>query len=305
MNSKDISPVQCYLMTLAPSGQRSMKSQLTQVARLLGQNNIDDVQWHKLEYQELIFVRSRLKSLNKSTNTINTSMAALRGVVRCAFKMGLLNAEQMERICQLENVRGDDKKSGIALSLDESRRLVESAAAVRGPQGIRDSALLMLMVSTGLRRSEVASLNLDCFDFDRDQITIKGKGGKLRHIDISGVTLSLLIKWRSEIVGKGGHPFFTKVLKEGVTEKRITSNTVYRLVKNYGKSIGVRDLRPHDLRRTYISLLLEQGTDLSLVSRTVGHASVTTTTRYDKRHVSAQTRASRKLITSLGEGIAL
>ncbi|WP_299181980.1 site-specific integrase [uncultured Neptuniibacter sp.] len=306
MNAKEISAVNCYLMGLAPSGRRSMRSQLTQVAQLLGKESIDEIEWYKLEYQQLIFIRSKLQETDKSVNTINTTMAAIRGVVRTAFKMELVTAEHLARICQLESVRGTAKKGGIALSLEESRKLVRKAAETEGPKGIRDTALLMLMITTGLRRSEVVALNHDSFDFERLRVSVRGEGGKLRYHDISGVTLKRLKQWAAE---RGDieplSPFFTKVLKKGVSDKRITVNSVYRLVKKQGESIGIKGLRPHDLRRTYISLLLEQGSDLSLVSKAAGHANVMTTTRYDKRHVNAQTEAMRTLTDNLGRGLRL
>lgn len=306
MNTKDISAVNCYLMALAPSGRRSMKSQLNHVAQLLGEESIDDVEWHKLEYQQLIFIRSKLQEADKSVNTINTTLAAIRGVVRTAFKMELVSAEHMARICQLGSVRGTAKKGGMALSLEESRRIVKKAAETKGLKGLRDSALLMLMITTGLRRSEVVALNHESFDFDRYRVSVQGKGGKLRYHDVSGVTLKRLKQWALECSDSAGSsPFFTVVLKQGVSDKRITVNSIYRIVKGYGEAIGITGLRPHDLRRTYISLLLEQGSDLSLVSKAAGHANVMTTTRYDKRHVNAQTEAMRTLTDNLGRGLGL
>lgn len=267
MNIQEISAVNCYLMALAPSGRRSMMSQLNQVALLLGEESLDAVEWHKLEYQQLVFIRSKLQEADKSVNTINTTLAAIRGVVRTAFKMELVSAEHMARICQLGSVRGTAKKGGIALSLEECRRIIKKAANNKGPIGVRDTALLMLMITTGLRRSEVVALNHDSFDFDRHRVSVRGKGGKLRYHDVSGVALKKLKQWaaeRKETVEAS--PFFTAVFKRGVSDKRLTANSVYRIVKSYGESIGVKGLRPHDLRRTYISLLLEQGSDLSLVS---------------------------------------
>lgn len=306
MNPKDISPVNCYLMSLAPSGRRSMRSQLGQVAILLGNESIDEVEWHKLQYQQLIFIRSKLQEEGKAVNTINTTMAAIRGVVRTAFKMNQTSAEHLARISQIGNVRGTAKRGGTALSLEESRKLVKKASDTEGLKGVRDSALLMLMITTGLRRSEVVSLNHDSFNFDRHKVSVRGKGDKLRYHDISGVTLKMLKQWAgacSDVTGTS--PFFTQVLKRGVTGRRITANSVYRIVKKYGEAIGIEGLRPHDLRRSYISLLLEQGSDLSLVSKAAGHANLETTSRYDRRHANAQTEAMRQLTDNLGRGLGL
>jgi len=304
MNAKDITPVNCYLMALAPTGRRSMKSQLSQVAILLGKTTIDDIAWHQLEYQQLIYIRSQLQAAGKSVNTINTTLAALRGVTKTSFKMGLVTADYMARVSQIGNVRGSTKGSGTALSLDESRRLVKKAAAEPGPKGVRDSALLMLMLSVGLRRSEAVALNHGSFDFDRRRVSVMGKGGKVRHHDISGVTLKNLRQWADACqVNSEDSPFFTQVVKSGITSKRLTANSIYRIVRMYGESINMKGLRPHDLRRTYVSLLLEQGVDLNTVSQAIGHSSVNVTARYDRRSENFQTAAVRALSDNLGRGM--
>lgn len=306
MNTPDISPIACYLMSLAPSGRRSMHSQLNQVAAILNEEDAEKVEWHKLEYQQLIFVRSKLQETSKSVNTINTTMAAIKGVVKTAFKMDLVSADHLAKIAQIGNVRGSARSSGMALSVNESRKLVQTAASIGGDKSARDSAILILMLTAGLRRSEVVSLTIGSVDLDKGSVAVLGKGGKLRHHDISGVALKQLKRWvqvRNEEDTTA--PFFTKILKAGTTEEPITPNTVYRLVKKYGEAIGIEGLRPHDLRRSYISLLLEQGSDLNLVSQAAGHANVATTSRYDRRHVSAQTQAMRQLTDNIGRGLEL
>lgn len=304
MNAKEITPVNCYLMALAPTGRRSMKSQLSQVAILLGKTTIDDIAWHQLEYQQLIYIRSQLQAAGKSVNTINTTLAALRGVTKTSFKMGLVTADYMARVSQIENVRGSTQGNGTALSLEESRKLVKKASEELGPKGLRDSALLILMLSVGLRRSETVALNQGSFDFDRRRIYVMGKGGKVRHHDISGVTFKKLKQWAAACqANHEDSPFFTQVVKSGITSKRLTANSIYRIVRTYGELINMKGLRPHDLRRTYVSLLLEQGVDLNTVSQAIGHSSVNVTARYDRRSINVQTAAVRQLSDNLGRGM--
>jgi site-specific recombinase XerC len=274
-----------------------MRSQLKQVAILLGKHDIDEVTWHDLEYQQLIYVRTQLLEAGKSISTVNTTLAAIRGVLQTAFKMSLITADHLARISQIENVRGNVKNSGIALSLADSRRLIKKVSKDTSVKGIRDIAILMLMLTSGLRRSEVVCLAHGSFDFDGYRVNILSKGRKVRHHDISGITLKALKKWAalSEFTDANA-PFFTQVRGS----KELSAHAIYRIVKHRGKSIGIDNLRPHDLRRTFVSLMLEQGADLSTVSKAVGHASVATTTRYDKRSGNAQISAMRKLTDNLG-----
>lgn len=300
MNAKNISSVECYLLSLAPTGRRSMRSQLKQVALLLGKHDVDEVTWHELEYQQLIYVRTQLLEADKSISTVNTTLAAIRGVLQTAFKMNLITADHLARISQIENVRGNVKNSGIALSLADARRLIKKVSGDTSVKGIRDSAILMLMLTSGLRRSEVVCLTHGSFDFDAYRVNILSKGRKLRHHDISGITLKTLKKWAAlcEFTDVNA-PFFTQV-RGTACRKELSAHAIYRIVKHRGKSIGIDNLRPHDLRRTFVSLMLEQGADLSTVSKAVGHASVATTTRYDKRSGNAQISAMRKLTDNLG-----
>jgi integrase/recombinase XerD len=77
--------------------------------------------------------------------------------------------------------------------------------------------------------------------------------------------------------------------------ERISPRGVYSIVTRLGKQCDVVGIRPHDFRRTFISVLLDRGKDLSVVSKLVGHASVETTVRYDRR----DEKAGRKAVEAL------
>ena len=80
-----------------------------------------------------------------------------------------------------------------------------------------------------------------------------------------------------------------------VGEDALTERAVWQLVREYAQQVGIGELAPHDLRRTFISDLLDVGVDLSTVQRLAGHAQVTTTTRYDRRGEATKRKAASML----------
>jgi len=108
-------------------------------------------------------------------------------------------------------------------------------------------------------------------------------------------TLSALLVWL-EHRGTASGALFTRVNKAGViTAQGISAQLIYHVVRRRHLAAGIDPFTPHDLRRSFISELLDDGVDLSTVARQVGHSNVQTTARYDRRDDSAQKRGVLRL----------
>jgi integrase len=140
------------------------------------------------------------------------------------------------------------------------------------------------------------ALELSDFDTLTGKLTIRsGKGRKDRTVYATNGTHAALSDWLT-IRGNTPGALFTPVNKAGkVTIATMTSQAVYNMLKKRAVQAGVKDFSPHDFRRTFVGDLLDRGVDIVTVQKLAGHASPTTTGRYDRRPEEAKRQAAAKL----------
>lgn len=173
------------------------------------------------------------------------------------------------------------------LEFDEVERLLASANGT-DPKALRDRAILELLFSSGLRVSELVSLDRQHVNLAKDEFSVRGKGNKLRIVFISSAAKTALETYmtkRTDIdpalfisFGKTG-----LVNKKNATResKRLTPRSIQRLVKYYARKAGIlKDVHPHTLRHSFATDLLINGADIRSVQSMLGHASITTTQIY-------------------------
>jgi len=146
-------------------------------------------------------------------------------------------------------------------------------------RGLRDRAILEMFFSTGLRLAELCKLDR-YLDFGRGEITVRGKGGKLRVVFLSERAASAIKKY----LDKRGDPdkaLFMSLDKSGKPIGRITPRAVERLVEKNARLAGLaRKIHPHELRHSFATDLLINGADLRSVQELLGHANIATTQIY-------------------------
>lgn len=291
MASPERNPLLVYLASLAPTGRRSMASRLASVANLLGYGDPRGLNWAYLRFEHVSALRAKLQEQGHSPSAINTTLCAIRGVMKAAWHLGQLSAEDYQRISAVKSVRGERLPSGRALSRGEIMALLNACANDVSPAGARDATLIALLVGAGLRRSECVSLNLSDYDRTEQAIRVRGKGNKERLVYLMDGAAQALNDWL-EIRESEPGPLLTPVRKGGhLYLHRLTDQAIYNALLKRAKESGVKSFSPHDLRRTFVSELLDAGADISAVQKLAGHANVSTTVRYDRRGEAAKRKA--------------
>jgi len=177
-----------------------------------------------------------------------------------------------------------DRRLPSFLSIEEMNRLLE-APDLSTPQGLRDRALLELLYASGLRVSELVSLNLEQVNLETREIRVWGKGSKERMVLMGEPAAKALIAYlnqgRPKLLGKKG----SNALLLNRYGKRLIERRVQRILEKYANIINIgKRVYPHMLRHTFATHLLDGGADLRVVQELLGHASLSSTQIYT--HVS-------------------
>lgn len=296
----DHHPAAVYVASLARSSRRTMRAALDTIAALLtnGGANALAVNWAALHFQHTAAIRARLAEAY-SPATANKMLSALRGVLKTAWQLGQMTAEHYQRAADVKNVTGATLPAGRALSSGEIAALLEACASDPTPAGARDAALIALLRVCGLRRAELCALTLADHSVvsgangspSDGALTVRGKRNKERVVYVANGAADALADWLA-VRGSQAGPLFCPINRGGrVTLRRMHPEAVFNVLQKRAQESGVKDLSPHDLRRTFAGDLLDSGADIATVQRLMGHANVNTTARYDRRGEQAKRKA--------------
>lgn len=272
-----------------------MRAALDSIAGFLsgGKENAWSLRWHGVRYQHTAAVRSALLEVY-APSTANKMLSALRGVMKECFRLQLISAEEFSRACDIPSVRGSKTNKGRALSNEELGSLLHACAVdEKRCKGSRDYSIIATMYTSGLRRNEVVSLNIEDYSSRQSQITVRsGKGNKDRVSPLNHQARDSIDSWLAFRRSDDG-PLFCPISKSGDPQERtMTDQGVLYILQRRALEAGVESFTPHDLRRTFIGDLLEAGADMSTVQQMAGHANVQTTAGYDRRGDAAKRRAA-------------
>jgi site-specific recombinase XerD len=253
------------------------------------------VPWHELRYGHTQALRSWLAE-HCSPAAANRHLAALRGVLREAWRLGLMNGEDLARAVDLDGVAGTSLPAGRYVEDGEVRRLVAACLADDSPGGRRDAAVLAALFVGGLRRAEAVALDVDDYEASSGHLTVTGKGRRQRRTALPAGGRRAMAAWLEVRGLDDPGPLFCPIDKAGrVTIRRLSTQAVYALVDRRARKAGVSHLSPHDGRRTFASDLFDAGVDAVQVQGLMGHASLLTTGGYDRRPELARLAAVERL----------
>jgi integrase len=149
-------------------------------------------------------------------------------------------------------------------------------------KGVRDSAVLAILLGTGLRRSELASLDFEHIQQRDDRwviVDLAGKQGRIRSVPIPLWAYDAITRWKN-VAGISEGAVFRSVTRHGhMTLRRLSPQGVFMIVKIYADQLHIV-VRPHDLRRSFAKLAHTGKAPLEQIQLSLGHASVVTTELY-------------------------
>ena len=213
-------------------------------------------------------------------SSIARKLSAIRSFCRFLVREEILSHNPLEKAASPKQ----DKRLPSFLSTTEVTRLLETPDPTT-PVGMRDRALLEMLYASGLRVSELVSLNLGQVDLDSNEIRVVGKGSKERLVlmgkPASRTLITYLKEGRPQLLGeKRNNAIF--ISRQG---ERLIARRVQKILEKYARLAGIeRRVHPHMLRHTFATHMLDGGADLRVVQELLGHADLSSTQVYT--HVS-------------------
>ena len=221
------------------------------------------------------------QSSNLKKNTQNYHLIALRSFLKYLMKRNAPSlspdrielAKTKERSLDLISVEELERLLSAPLKLLEMKKNIDRQKI------LRDKAILELFFSTGLRLSELCSLNRD-LDLSKDEFSIRGKGEKVRVVFLSDSAKKAISEYLRERKDMA-EPLFIQYSNNKREDHRLTPRSIERIVKYYAIVAGIsKKVTPHIIRHSFATDLLSNGADIRSVQMMLGHANIATTQIY-------------------------
>ena len=225
--------------------------------------------------------KTYLQSLGYAPSTINQRLSAIRKLAIEAADNGLMDAQLANGVARVRGITSSGVRTGNWLTKEQAQRLLD-APDITTLKGLRDRAILAVMLGAGLRRSEVAALTFEHIQQREGRwviVDLIGKGKRIRTVPIPSWAKQAIDEWVQTAGISEGRIFRAVNKGDRLAGDSLTSQAVQDVVKLYAKQCGF-ELAAHDLRRTFAKLARKGGADLMQIQLTLGHATVTTTERY-------------------------
>jgi site-specific recombinase XerD len=226
--------------------------------------------------------RVALEARGLGSVSINVRITAVRKLAVEAADNGLLAPELAAGITRVKGAKSKGVRVGNWLSVQQAQKLL-NAPDVTTKKGLRDRAMLAVLLGCGLRRSEVAALTMKHIQ-QRDNrwciVDLVGKHGRVRTIPVPTWVKVAIDCWTAAAALTEGHVLRPVGRGDRVLGERMTEKVVWQLLQPYARTAGVPGIAPHDLRRSCAKMCRAAGGELEQIQLLLGHASVQTTERY-------------------------
>jgi integrase len=275
--------VATYVAGMALNSQRAYSSRLSAFLQWRAHQEDGPFVTHLKQY--VGYLRDQR---NLAPRSVQAHINTIKGMLKtaAALEPSLANGLPQLQLVKAPVVRGE--LQGKRLSAQQAKTLL-AAPGMDTVKGVRDSAILGLLLTLGLRRSEICNLtwgHVTELEGHNVIANLKGKHGRVRTLKLPVWLWRALMKWGDESGIDTSNPearVFIPITKDSrvLTRRRgITPHAIYKLINYYTTKAGVPSVKPHDLRRTAALLARRGGASIEQVQLMLGHASPQTTSNY-------------------------
>ena len=284
-------PIFNYIHSLnADTSKQTAIRCLQAIAKHNNYSSFYDINWREITSVDINSLIHTLKDKGLSPKSISLYVSIAKSVCEHAYLLGQISRLQLDGVLKVKGSTGSRIKKHKVIDRNEFQALllrIETSNPFNKVKLIRDKAIFHLLIGTGLRRNELANIQISSLDIEISKrhtifissqyIKIVGKGNKERYVALHPVTKAALEDWIN-IRGILSGPIFIKVSKNGSFSIRennfLTGNAIYELCRKYNT------VAPHSLRRSYATWLDDKGVKISRISKLLGHAKEVTTALY-------------------------
>ena len=257
---------------LSSNTLQSYKRDITQYQEYIDKNGLNFL---KIDNEDIDKYFEYLKAMNKKTSTISRNLATIR-----SFYQFLLRTKKIKKdpTVGVQSPKVEKKVPSI-LSSQEVELLLEQPKTV-DLKGIRDKAMLEFAYATGMRVTEIISLNIDDVNLE-DAYVVCNSGFKKRNIPLGSISKKALEEYI-----KSARPILIKdekveALFVNINGKRLTRQGFWKIVKFYKEQAHItKEITPHVLRHSFATHLLQNGADLKAIQTMLGHSDISSTQVY-------------------------
>ena len=217
-----------------------------------------------------------LKEAGRAASTISRNVASIRSFFNFLVQEDLIE----DNPAQLVKAPRIEKKLPRVLTTEEVDRLLQQPRD-DGQAGLRDKAMLELLYASGIRVSELVSLNVTDFSPEVGYLRCRGKGMKERIVPVGSVAVKCVNEYLHNSRQKMLKRKEEKALFLNHHGRRLTRQGLWKILKKYARQSELNgEVTPHTLRHSFATHLLENGADLRSVQEMLGHSDISTTQIY-------------------------
>jgi len=233
--------------------------------------------WASFGRQGVLSYLLNLKERNYAATTAARKMAAAKSFFGFMVAEGNLKDNLTQNITSPKVGKSLPKP----ISVSQAMLLLEQPTRLSAPEAKRDRAILELLYASGMRVSELVSLNLDDINIERGDVRCFGKGHKERLIPIAPRAVLTVKEYLQETRPRLVHSDVERALFLNRRGGRLTRQGLWQILKGYAKSAELgKEITPHTLRHSFATHMLSGGADLRSVQELLGHANIATTQVY-------------------------